>query len=133
MTRMLQHQLERHPIDFLVNRPFHPAALRLLILHALYAGPERRASARLAVSAAIRFRAGMFSRAATLVEISRSGCRLVGGRVPALGEAVTVILPRELTGTGGLSLAGRVVATTLPALRSRRAELLDRLRVPRWR
>jgi len=111
MTKTLQRQLERQRPDFLVTRPFHPAALRLLILHALYAGPERRASARLAISTTIRFRTSVFSRTATLVELSRGGCRLIGRSVPALGETVTVILPRELTGSGGLSMTGRVVAT----------------------
>ena len=67
LTKALQRELERSRPDFLVRRPFHPAALRLLILHALYAGPERRASARVALSAAIRFRTSVFSRAATLV------------------------------------------------------------------
>ena len=110
MTKGLQRQLERERPDFLVSRPFHPAALRLLILHALYVGPERRASARLALSSMIRFRTSVFSRAATLVELSRGGCRLIAPSMPALGETVTVILPRELTGNGSLSLAGRVVA-----------------------
>jgi hypothetical protein len=110
MTKTLQRQLERERPDFLVSRPFHPAALRLLILHALYVGPERRTSARLAISTMIRFRTSVFSRAATLVELSRGGCRLIARSVPALGESVTVILPRELIGNGGLSLVGRVVA-----------------------
>jgi hypothetical protein len=110
MTRTLQRELERNGPDFLVTRPFHAAALRLVILHALYAGPERRASARVATSAAIRFRAGVFSRAAMLVELSRGGCRLVAAHLPGPQEPITVILPRELTGNGGLSIAGRVVA-----------------------
>jgi hypothetical protein len=109
LTRTLHSQLERQRPDFLVSRPFHAAALRLLILHTLYAGPERRASARLAISASIRFRTGVFSRAATLVELSRGGCRLVAPNAPAPGESVTVILPRELTGSADLSLFGRVV------------------------
>jgi len=111
MTNMLRRALDRARPDFLVSRPFHPAALRLLILHALYLGPERRASARVAVSAAVHFRVGRFSRSAMLVELSRGGCRLIAGRVPALGDCLTLMLPRELTGNGGLSLAGRVVAT----------------------
>jgi hypothetical protein len=111
MTKGLQRELERSGPDFLVSRPFHPVALRLLILHALYVGPERRTSARVALSAAIRFRTSVFSRGATLVELSRGGCRLIAERVPAAGETVTVILPRELTGNGQVSLGGRVVGS----------------------
>lgn len=109
MTRGLQREIERSRPDFLVSRPFHAAALRLLILHALYVGPERRGSARIALSTAVRFRTSVFSRAGTLVELSRGGCRLVTERVPAEGESISVILPRELTGDAQLSLTGRVV------------------------
>jgi hypothetical protein len=109
MTKGLQRELDRARPDFVVARPFHAAALRLLILHALYVGPERRTSARVALSLAIRFRTGVFSRAATLVEISRGGCRLIADRVPAQGETATIVLPRELTGDAPLSLSGRVV------------------------
>ena len=109
MTRGLQREIERARPDFLVSRPFHAAALRLLILHALYIGPERRASARVAMSLGVRFRSGVFSRAATLVELSRGGCRLVAERAPAPGESISVIVPRELTGGLPLSLSGRVV------------------------
>jgi hypothetical protein len=111
MTKSLQKELERSRPDFLVSRPFHAAALRLLILHALYVGPERRVSARVALSAPIRFRTSVFARAATLVEVSRGGCRLIASHVPAVGEPVTVILPKELTGNGPLSLLGRIVAS----------------------
>jgi hypothetical protein len=109
MTKGLQRELDRARPDFVVTRPFHAAALRLLILHALYVGPERRSAARVALTLAIRFRAGVFSRAATLVELSRGGCRLIAERVPAPGEAATVVLPRELTGGDPLSLSGRIV------------------------
>jgi hypothetical protein len=110
MTRTLERQLERQRPDFLVSRPFHPAALRLLILHSLYVGPERRASARLAISAMVRFRTGLLSHAATLIEISRGGCRLIGRSLPAQGASVTLVLPQQLTGSSGLSLPGRVVS-----------------------
>ena len=85
MTKALQRELDRARPDFLMSRPFHAAALRLLILHALYIGPERRTTARVALSLAIRFRTGVFSRAATLVELSRGGCRLIAENVPAVG------------------------------------------------
>ena len=110
MTKGLQRELDRARPDFLVSRPFHAAALRLLILHALYIGPERRTAARVALSLAIRFRTGVFSRSATLVELSRGGCRLIAERVPAVGESATIVLPRELAGQP-LSLTGHVVGS----------------------
>jgi hypothetical protein len=110
LTETLQSELERHRLEFLISQPTHPAALRLLILHALYVGPERRASLRVAVSAPVRLRAGVFGRQAQLIEISRGGCRIVAKNVPAAGEHVGVVLPRELTGDAPLHLTGRIVA-----------------------
>jgi hypothetical protein len=110
LTKALQGQLERFDPEFVVSRPVHPSALRLLILHALYVGPERRGSERVALSAAIRFKTGVFGRPAQLVEISRGGCRIVASGVPAAGESITVVLPRELTHDAVLHLTGRVVA-----------------------
>ena len=110
LTKTLQRELERERPEFLVSRPIHPAALRLLILHALYVGPERRSSPRVALTGAIRFRTGVFGRPAQLVELSGGGCRMVAKEVPAPGEQVTVVLPRELTQAAVLHLSGRIVA-----------------------
>ena len=41
-SRTLRNSLRRAGIALMVRRPVHPAALRALVLHALYRGPERR-------------------------------------------------------------------------------------------
>jgi hypothetical protein len=38
-SRTLRSMLQRAGINLIVRRPVHPAALRLLLLHALYRGP----------------------------------------------------------------------------------------------
>jgi hypothetical protein len=57
-ARTLRNMLQRETVEFVVRRPVHPAALRLLILHALYRGPEKREVARVTIGAPIRFRIG---------------------------------------------------------------------------
>jgi hypothetical protein len=110
ISRRAQRELERVRPDFLVQRPVDPAPLRLVVLHALYSGPERRRSPRVAMSAVVRCRAGVVSRAATLVELSQSGCRLTSGQTLRCGQLLTVIVPRELTVSRRLSIEGCVVA-----------------------
>ena len=110
ISKRAQRELERVRLDFLVQRPVDPAALRLVVLHALYSGPERRRAPRVAMSAVVRCRAGVVSRPATLVELSQSGCRLTSGQKLETGQSLAVIVPRDLTGSRRLSIEGRVVA-----------------------
>ena len=78
---------------YLVHRPVHPDALRLLLTRLLYRGPEKRRAERVAVGAPISFRAGLRRRSGTLVELSATGCRLVAGVTPARGAQITVSFP----------------------------------------
>ena len=110
ISRRAQRELERVCPDFLVQRPVDRSALRLVVLHALYSGPERRRSPRVAMSAVVRCRAGVVSRAVTMVELSQSGCRLTSGQTLRCGQALTIIIPRDLTSSYRLSIEGRVVA-----------------------
>lgn len=110
MSRTLQQEMRRLRPDFLLERPVDPPSLRLLVLHALYGGPERRRSDRVAMSAVVKYRTRLAARKATLVDLSQSGCRLVSQRKLEPGERLSVHLPRELTSGRGLQLRGSVVA-----------------------
>lgn len=108
-TRTLRNMLQREAIEFMVQRPFHPVALRLLILHALYRGAEKRKVLRVTIGAPIRFRIGWRWRRAILVDLSARGCRLLSSDRVHRGDRMTLNLPSELTGREALSLIGRVV------------------------
>jgi hypothetical protein len=108
----LRRELKSGHFDFIVQRPVHPAALRLLILHALYSGPEKRSAARVAMSADIKLGSGLLPRAATLTQLSEKGCGLISDRQLDVGDRTTVVFPRGLTASRSLSLNGRVVAST---------------------
>lgn len=100
--------------NYIVRRPVHAAALRLLIQRALYAGPERRKRERVAIGAAVTLRAGIRTWVSTLLDLSPRSCRLLSSKPVLLDRTVTVRLPRRLTGGETLSLKGRVVRSEEP-------------------
>jgi len=110
-ARTLLAMLRRAGVEYVVRRPVHPAALRLLLLRVLYAGPERRRRARVTVGAPVRFRGRLFSRRAVLAELSLRGCRLLSSHTARRDARIRVRLPARLAGGRALSLPGRVVRT----------------------
>jgi hypothetical protein len=113
-SRTARALVARAGIRRVVRLPIHPAALRLLVLHSLYRGPERRRTPRVGIGAAIRFRSGLRRRTAILVDLSRRGCRLLTTDAVAEGRRLSLALPAEIAGGRPLSLmgaAGRVVDT----------------------
>jgi hypothetical protein len=107
-SRTLRSMLQRMAIDFVVRRPVHPTALRLLLLRSLYRGPEKRSGGRVSVGAPVRVRCGFRSRPAVLADLSFRGCRLLSSHGADQDSKVTVRLPAELSGRRALSLKGRV-------------------------
>jgi hypothetical protein len=112
-SKTLRKMLQRVDTDLLVRQPVHPAALRLLILHALYRGPEKRRNTRVSMGAQVRFRSGLRRRPAILAELSTRGCRMMvdsGCHRAVPDRLVTVILPPEVTcDKRPLSLRGHVM------------------------
>jgi len=117
-ARVLRKVMRREKIEFVVRRPVHPEALRLLILHALYRGPEKREASRVSIGATVHFRAGWVWRRALLLDLSLRGCRLQARQRLARGDRVSIRLPAKIAGRGSLGLSGRVVRRR-PAGRSR--------------
>src|SRR5262249_40035688 len=89
----LREQMRRIGFDFLVRRPVHPEALRLLILRSLYSGQERRREERVAMGIEVSFRTGLVPRRATMVDLSSRGCRLLSSYVLEPGRRVSVQVP----------------------------------------
>lgn len=111
VSNTLKSQMQRLRIDFVVNRPVHPVALRLLLLHVVYAGPERRKRDRISIGAEIRVRTGLFAKPATLAEISQRGARVLTRQPVSKGAKVRIAIGRELTKSGSLRLTATVVRT----------------------
>jgi hypothetical protein len=105
-SNALRDQLREVGFDYLVRRPIHPGALRLLLLRALYRGPERRVTVRYPVGGVVLYRTGLRRRRATLLEISLRGCRLQAERPAEPDTRISVILPKEFTDARPVSLPG---------------------------
>ncbi len=105
----LRARLREIGFDYLVRRPVHPEALRLLLLHGLYSGEERRDEPRVPVGFEISFRSGLLSRKATLADLSSRGCRLISKYALEPGKRISVTIPRSSQGSDTLTLKGRVI------------------------
>ncbi len=108
-SNALRTQLRNVGFDYLVRRPVHPEALRLLILHAMYTGEEQRREPRVAVGFDVTFKSGLIPREGTLADLSMRGCRLLSSRSLELGKRVKIQIPEALGASEVLSLRGRVI------------------------
>jgi hypothetical protein len=111
-ARTLRSSLRRTGTTLMVRRPVHPAALRALVVHSLYRGPEKRRSTRVNVGAQVRIKVGWRPRPALLVDLSVSGCRLMTDRPADPGSPFRLLLARELTGGRAIALNATVVDCT---------------------
>jgi hypothetical protein len=109
-ARTLRALCRRAGVDLVVRRPVHPVAVRKLLLHALYRGPDRRAR-RVAVGVPVRFRTWLRSRPALLADLSVRGCQLVGCKALLPGRRVSVSIADPGAPGRSFSVSGRVVRT----------------------
>jgi len=91
----LRGMLREGGFDVLLRQPVHPTVLRLLVLRALYQGPEKRREERLALGDPVIYRAGPLARSALLADLSRAGCRLISGYGARRGMRIAVELPTD--------------------------------------
>jgi hypothetical protein len=105
-SRTARAMLARVGVRLLVRLPVHPAALRLLVLHCLYRGPERRRTPRAGVGAPILVRCGLRRRKAILVDLSVRGCRLLTTDPLPEGRRLSLAIPAEVAGGRPLALQG---------------------------
>lgn len=108
-SNTLRAKLREIGFDYLVRRPVHPEALRLLLVHCLYAGDERRREPRVPVGYEISFKAGLLQRRATLADLSSGGCRLLSSYGLHPGKRIKIQIPEDLGATEALTLTGRVL------------------------
>jgi hypothetical protein len=114
LTRTMRGVLDRLTCDIVVVQPVHPSALSLLILRALYRGTERRQAKRVAIGARVKAKLGRRSFSATLTQLSLRGCGLECDRSAEVGAPLSVVIPGSLTGSGSLTVGGRVVGLREP-------------------
>lgn len=109
----LRAHLREVGFDYLVRRPVHKEALRLLLFHCIYQGEERRAEPRVPVGFEISFRTGLLPRRATLADLSTRGCRILSKWGLEPGKRITVTIPQRAGVPESISVKGRVVRMSL--------------------
>lgn len=107
-ARTLRALCRRTGVDLVVLRPVHPTAVRLLLLHTLYRGPDRRVR-RVAVGVPVHFRCGFRWRSALLADLSTRGCQLVGCASRPPGKRLKVCLPDPAAPGRSFAVIGHVV------------------------
>jgi len=108
--RSLRSVVRRAGVDLVVRRPVHPTALRLLLLHSLYRGPERR-SRRVAIGTPVRFRAGLLRKDGVLTDLSLRGCQIVSRHTVRTGQSCVVWVPEGTQESKSFAVRGTVVRT----------------------
>jgi len=121
-SKTLAAHLNRIGVGMVIRRPIHPRALRLLLLHELYRGPERRAKKRILIGHPIRAGVGLFKHDATLLELSRTGARLALASPPKIGTLIQLVLGKELTNSKPIKIRAKVVRMIAPTSRTGRGE-----------
>ncbi len=110
-SKTLRASLRRLGFDYLVRRPVHPEALRLLLHSSLYRNYDRRGAARLPAGCEVTWFEGWQWRSGTLLELSSRGCRLIPKRRIAPRSVLSITLPRSVAGWPWLRLKGQVTRT----------------------
>jgi hypothetical protein len=107
-SQTLSTLMRRLGFQYLVHRPSHPEALRLLLRQILYRGAEHRRAERLPFGCEVAWRSGWRTHRDPMVEISTTGCRLHARRGARLGARIRISIPPEATGDRRIVLRGRV-------------------------
>lgn len=108
-SRTMVTHLGRLGVALVIRRPVHPRTLRLLLLHEIYRGPERRGRKRILVGHPIRISSGLFRPHATLLELSPTGARIELANAPKVGTRIRILIGREMTKGRPLRLRAKVI------------------------
>jgi hypothetical protein len=108
-SKTLVTHLGRIGAAMVIRRPIHPHALRLLLLHEIYAGPERRNRKRVLVGHAIRVVSGLSRPHALLLELSPTGARIELANAPKVGSKIRILLGKDLTKAKPVKLQAKVI------------------------
>lgn len=100
--------LRRLGFDYVVRRPVHPEALRLLLLQALFRGNDKRVGDRAALGCEVTWRIGWKRGRGIASEISSRGCRLLAREAVEMGSRISLRIPERAAGGKSLTLRGRV-------------------------
>ncbi len=108
-SKTIVNHLNRIGVAMVIRRPIHPRALRLLLLHEIYRGPERRGRKRVLIGHPIRVSSGLFKTSALLLELTPTSARLEVTNAPKVGSKLRILLGKDLTNAKTLKFQAKVV------------------------
>lgn len=110
-SEILGSLLRRLGYQYLIRRPLHIDAVKILLRNLLHQGQSRRASPRvvLGVDAELQTRPWSWPRPCALLDLSRGGCLLASRQKIPLRRKVKVVIGRDITGDRELPLTGHVI------------------------
>ncbi len=112
VSETIRSLMRKKGFQYLVRRPVHPGALRLLLRYALYQKSDRRSRIRHPIGYEVSWRVGWQRDRGVLLEISTDGCTLLANSSPPLDSRITIRIPREVAGGETLKLRGTVIRCT---------------------
>ena len=101
--------LLRRGFRYVVRRPVHREAVKLLLGQILYRGREQRRATRFPYGAEVRWRMGLRRGSCLLADISSVGCRLLLPDPIQLGGRIVLKVPIERGGRRCVKLRGRLL------------------------
>ncbi|MEN8181293.1 MAG: PilZ domain-containing protein [Myxococcota bacterium] len=108
-SHTLCSMLRRQGFHYVVRRPVHPEALRLVLMRSLHREGERRAASRMPFGSESSWRSRWGRHSGLLIDLSSEGCRVLAREGAEPGSRVRIRIPREVADGRSLTLAGRVV------------------------
>ena len=112
VSETIRSLMRQKGFQYLVRRPVHPDALRLLLRYALYQKPDRRGRIRHPIGYEVSWRIGWQRDRGALLEISTDGCTLLATSSLPLDTRIAIRIPREVAGGESLKLRGTVIRCT---------------------
>ena len=101
--------LLRRGFRYVVRRPVHREALRLLLGQILYRGREQRRATRFPYGADVPWRMGLRRGTGFLADISSVGCRVLFSEPLQIGRRIRLRVPIERGGKRCVKLRGRLL------------------------
>jgi hypothetical protein len=121
-SKTLVSHLNRLGAAMVIRRPIHPRTLRLLLLHEIYRGPERRRRKRVLIGHPIHVSVGLFKHRATLLELSPTGARIELSSTPKIGSKIRIVIGKDLTQGKPIKLHAKVIRCIRPENRRGRED-----------
>ncbi|UCE85877.1 MAG: PilZ domain-containing protein [Deltaproteobacteria bacterium] len=110
----LRERMRRLGVHFLIHGSVDSDALRLILLYALYRGPEKRDATRLPVGSHVIYRDTRHAGPVELLDLTTEGCRLLAPHDAEPGSEIAITLPPALARGTPIQLSGRVVRVQAP-------------------